>query len=78
MSLKKTESLNKELSVGVCASLCVAHLPSVTNKVFALISPHSLSGHYKHHHTEHENHGQPDPPEGCGVFVHSTHQALQS
>lgn len=52
------------------------YLPGVAHKVFALVTPDPLRRHHEHHHAEHEHHGQPDSPEGRGVFVDSTQKAF--
>lgn len=52
------------------------YLPGVAHKVFALVPPDPLRRHHEHHHAEHKHHGQPDSPEGRGVFVDSTQKAF--
>lgn len=54
-----------------------SYLSGITHKVSALITPNPLCCHHKHQHAENKHHGQPNPPEGSGVFIDSTQQRLQ-
>lgn len=62
----------------IVADVGATRLSCVADKILALVAPHSLSCHHENHHSEHKHHGQPDPPERCGVFIHSTEEALQT
>lgn len=62
----------------VIAHIGAARLSRVADEVLALVPPNPLSGHHEDHDPEDEHHGQPDPPEGRGVFIHPTEDVLQS
>uniref|UniRef100_A0A3P8TSU2 Uncharacterized protein n=1 Tax=Amphiprion percula TaxID=161767 RepID=A0A3P8TSU2_AMPPE len=61
----------------VVAHVVAARLGSVADKVFALITPHSLGRHHEHHHPEDEHHREPDPTEDGGVFVDPAEERLK-
>uniref|UniRef100_A0A3B5AEY3 Uncharacterized protein n=1 Tax=Stegastes partitus TaxID=144197 RepID=A0A3B5AEY3_9TELE len=61
----------------VVADIGAAGLLCVAVKVLLLVTPNSLRCHHVHHHPEHKHHGQPYPPERCGVFVHPTEEGLE-
>uniref|UniRef100_A0A8C3P9N7 Uncharacterized protein n=1 Tax=Chrysemys picta bellii TaxID=8478 RepID=A0A8C3P9N7_CHRPI len=63
--------------VVVVADVGAARLLGVAVKVLLLVPPHALRRHHVDQHPEDEDHGEPDAPEGRGVFVHPAQQALQ-
>uniref|UniRef100_A0A3Q2GQE6 Uncharacterized protein n=1 Tax=Cyprinodon variegatus TaxID=28743 RepID=A0A3Q2GQE6_CYPVA len=61
----------------VVTNIDTTWLFSVADKVFALISPHTLSRHHKHHDPEDEHHREPGPAKGSGVLVNSAQERFQ-
>uniref|UniRef100_A0A8C0GQN7 Uncharacterized protein n=1 Tax=Chelonoidis abingdonii TaxID=106734 RepID=A0A8C0GQN7_CHEAB len=60
----------------VIADVGAAGLLGVAVKVLLLVPPHALRRHHVDQHPEDEDHGEPDAPEGRGIFVHPAQQAL--
>lgn len=78
----KDELQGPQADVGDGEDVVVAHvvaprLGRVADKVLALITPHSLGSHHKHHHPEDEDHGEPNAAEHSGVLIDSTKECLQ-
>uniref|UniRef100_A0A3Q3VZL1 Uncharacterized protein n=1 Tax=Mola mola TaxID=94237 RepID=A0A3Q3VZL1_MOLML len=61
----------------VVAHIFAAWLGCVAVEVLAVVAPHSLGCHHKHHYPEDEDHGQPDAAKHSGVLVDSTEERLQ-
>lgn len=61
----------------VVADVVAPGLSRVAFEVFLFITPHLLCGHHKHQDPEEEHDREPHLAEDCGVFVHSTEEALE-
>uniref|UniRef100_A0A674IDL5 Uncharacterized protein n=1 Tax=Terrapene triunguis TaxID=2587831 RepID=A0A674IDL5_9SAUR len=59
------------------ADIGAAGLARVAVEVLVVIAPHSLSRHHVDQHPEDEDQGEPDAPEGRGVFVHPTQEPFE-
>lgn len=56
----------------IVADVGATWLAGVAVKMSLVVTPDPLSSHHEDHHSEDEDHGQPNASKSCGVFVHST------